>query len=76
MTSSSTKPTARGGVPSSRAIELYSPNYFAACTLGGIIGKLSFFFTCNLRNCILTEPPSPGEGAISLRPNPHGYHTS
>lgn len=38
MSTSQSKANARGAPPS-RAIELYSPNYFAACTLGGIIGE-------------------------------------
>lgn len=33
---------APGAVTPQKKIELFSPTYFAACTLGGIIGKSSF----------------------------------
>jgi hypothetical protein len=36
-----TKPEAPGAVTPQRKIELFSGTYFAACTLGGIIGQYS-----------------------------------
>lgn len=38
-----TKPEAPGATTPQRKIELFSTSYFAACTLGGIIGKYTLY---------------------------------
>jgi hypothetical protein len=50
-----------------KKIELFSGNYFAACTLGGIIGTKQFIRHKLSR--ILTNN-------YSLRPNSHRRHSS